>query len=321
MENGDTAAQTRRTTSWKERRMGVRCTWWVPFAFAEWFCERLSDRLDRWAFLDVLERVGHLAILVAVVFYIVEAPERRKGNQYYAWQIINSLKGSRTDGGRKYAIQDLLRDGVSLAGIDLTDAILPNVDFKNADLRQGRFWRAELLDADFQRAVLSGSRFNESLLNRANFSEAHLENVEFTEACLDNADFSHSDLGGAQFYLTKLRNTVFADANLSREILERADLTGAAFVDANLCAAKLVHADVADVDFSRANLRRVAMSNCVHWADIKSIRLANIKGIVEPPAGFLEWARDHGAVEIEDDLEWQRLINQDAQRGGAKSKH
>jgi len=321
MRNEDRGAQTRQTTTWQQRKRSVRYRWAVPFVFTEWFCEHLSDRLKKWAFLDVLERIGHLAVLVAVVFYIVEAPERRKVNQYYAWQIINSLTGSHTDGGRRYAIHDLLRDGVSLAGINLTDAILPDMDFRNADLRRGRFWRAELLDADFRRAVLSDSDFGWSLLNRANFSEAHLENVEFTEACLDNADFSHSDLGGAQFYLTKLRNTVFADANLSREILERADLTGAAFVDANLCAAKLVHADVADVDFSRANLRRVAMSNCVHWADIKSIRLANIKGIVEPPAGFLEWARDHGAVEIEDDLEWQRLINQDAQRGGAKSKH
>jgi uncharacterized protein YjbI with pentapeptide repeats len=318
MENGDTAAQTRRTTSWKERRMGVRCTWWVPFAFAEWFCERLSDRLDRWAFLDVLERVGHLAILVAVVFYIVEAPERRKGNQYYAWQIINSLKGSRTDGGRKYAIQDLLRDGVSLAGIDLTDAILPNVDFKNADLRQGRFWRAELLDADFQRAVLSGSRFNESLLNRANFSEARLKNVEFGEACLEDANFSHADLEEANFYNAKLRNAAFTDSNLSGAKLERADLTGAAFVDANLCAARLGQADVAGVDFSRANLRRVRLTACVHWKDIKNVRLANIIGMPEPPPGFLEWAREHGAVEIEDDLEWKRLIDQERRKGGGR---
>jgi uncharacterized protein YjbI with pentapeptide repeats len=298
MKNRDTGAQTRHITSWKERSVVVRCRWAVPFAFVEWFCEHLSDRLNKWAFLDVLERIGHLAVLVAVVFYIMEAPERRKVKQYYAWQIINSLKDSRTDGGRKYAIHDLIQDGVSLAGIELMYAILPHVDFKNADLRQGRFEGAELLDADFQRAVLSGSKFDESLLSRANFSEACMKNVEFGSARLENANFSHADLEKANFQGAKLKNAVFADSNLSGARLDRVDLTG--------------------VDFSRANLRRVELGGCVHWKDIKSIRLANITGVTEPEKGFLEWAREHGAVEIEDDLKWKHLIDQEGRNGAVR---
>ena len=84
MKNRDTGAQMRHITSWKERRMGVRRTWVVPFVFAEWSCERLSAWLAGLAFLDVLERIGHLTVLVAVVLYIVEAPERHKVKQYYA---------------------------------------------------------------------------------------------------------------------------------------------------------------------------------------------------------------------------------------------
>jgi hypothetical protein len=291
MRNEDRGAQTRQTIRWQARRATVRYRWAVPFVFTEWACEHLSDRLKKWAFLDVLERIGHLAVLVAVVFYIVEVPERRKVKQYYAWQIINSLKGSRTDGGRKYAIQDLLRDGVSLAGIELIYAILPNMDFRNGDLRQGRFEGAELLDANFQHAVLSGSRFGQSLLNRANFSDACLKNVEFTEARLDNADFSHADLEKASFYRARLTNAAFVDSNLSEATLALADFTG--------------------VDFSKADLRRVVLEKCEHWKDIKNIRLANIMDVRQPPAGFLEWAREHGAVEIEDNLEWKRLIDQE----------
>ena len=289
--------------------MGVRCTWLVPFVFAEWLCECLSDWLARWAFLDVLERISHLAIVVAVMFYIMEAPERQKVKQYYAWQIINSLKGSRTDGGRSYAIRDLLQDRVSLAGIELIDAILPHMDFKDAYLYQGRFERSELLDADFQRAVLSGSRFNNSLLNRANFSEAQLKDVTFVEACLERANFSDADLKKAYFYRAQITNAVFVNSNLSGATLERADLTGAVFATANLGAATLESADLKDVDFSGADLRRAVLRNCVRWEEIKSIRLANIMDVREPPPGFLEWAREHGAVQIEDDLEWKRLLD------------
>jgi uncharacterized protein YjbI with pentapeptide repeats len=270
----------RHATSWRKRRMRVHCTWWVPFAWLGWFCERLRGWLDEWAFLDILERLGHLAILVAVVLYVVERPERRKVKQYYAWQIINSSEERRPDGGRSYAIQDLLGDGVSLAGINLIDAILPhNMDFRNADLRRGRFLGAELLGADFRRAVLSDSEFQGALLSRADFSEAHLKKTE---------------LGGA-------------------------DLAGATFVDANLCAARLIGARIKAVDFSRADLRRADMTGLVDWRDIRSIRLANVFGVREPPSGFLEWARAHGAVEIEDDLQWRQRIAQEGRSGAAKS--
>jgi hypothetical protein len=34
------------------------------------------------------------------------------------------------------------------------------------------------------------------------------------------------------------------------------------------------------------------------------LELANLYRVINPPVGFLEWAVDRGAVEIESDEEW-----------------
>lgn len=68
--------------SWRERRKKIKYRWAVPFVYLEWNCERLSDLLKRWAFLEVLEHLGRLTIIVAVVFYFMESESRRKAKHY-----------------------------------------------------------------------------------------------------------------------------------------------------------------------------------------------------------------------------------------------
>ncbi len=80
--------------------------WAVPFMRIEWVCEWLSYWLHRWAFLDVLNQLGKLTLLIGLVLFIREAlnaderrAEQRKQKHYQAWQVINGAIGQSGSGG------------------------------------------------------------------------------------------------------------------------------------------------------------------------------------------------------------------------------
>jgi hypothetical protein len=62
--------------SWRERRQSIKYKLLILVIFPEWLCERISYFLGQWAFLDILARLGHLAIIVAVISYIVGGESR-----------------------------------------------------------------------------------------------------------------------------------------------------------------------------------------------------------------------------------------------------
>ncbi len=67
-----------------------------PFVAAEQGLERWVNWLGSLALFQLLEYAGRLTVLVAVIFYFIEAPERRKQAHYQAWQLINSAQGQMT---------------------------------------------------------------------------------------------------------------------------------------------------------------------------------------------------------------------------------
>lgn len=114
---------------------------------------------------------------------------------YQAWQVINSAQGKGGSGGRIEALGDLLRNGVSLAGIRLDDAWLEGVQLPAAVLVRGSCLRTNL--------------------TRANLSGANLEGADLRSAELVGANLSGANLRGANL----------SDARLSGTILDGADLT------------------------------------------------------------------------------------------------
>lgn len=126
----------------------------------------------------------------------VAAEQRaRIDSNYQAWQVINSAQGKGGSGGRIEALADLLRNGVSLAGIKLDDAWLEGVALPGANL----------VNSSMQRAFLS----------RANLVGANLERAD-----LRGADLVAADLRGAN-----LKGAILTDARLSAATLDLADLT------------------------------------------------------------------------------------------------
>jgi Pentapeptide repeats (8 copies) len=101
----------------------------------------------------------------------------RKAANYQAWQVVNTAQGKGGSGGRVDALQDLVRNGVSLAGVQLDDAwleglVLPGADMRLATLRHANLRGADLRNANLEQADLTGAD-----LTGANLGQAGLTNL------------------------------------------------------------------------------------------------------------------------------------------------
>jgi uncharacterized protein YjbI with pentapeptide repeats len=133
-----------------------------------------------------------------------------------------------------------------------------------------------------------------------------LENADLRRGNFHSADMKGADLAGARF-----EQSVLAFANL-----RQANLTGASLLETNLSdcdlnGACLKNADFHDARFDRADLRGADLSNIVNWRGNASFRLADVHNAQNAPAGFIDWAKAHGAVDIESDDDWNAAITRD----------
>jgi hypothetical protein len=141
-----------------------------------------------------------------------------------------------------------------------------------------------LVGVDVSGAFLQSIHLQGAHLVRSNFSGADLRDSDFTFA-----DFSDADLRSANIRQGNLHNTRF-----QQTILDDADLWGADLSDADLSGTTIVNAD----------LRFANLAN-VRWRDLRTLKNANIYGVKNAPDGFIPWALQHGAVQIESDSQWQ----------------
>ena len=137
-----------------------------------------------------------------------------------------------------------------------------------------------LVGVDVSGAFLQSIHLQGARLVRSNFSGTDLRDSDFA-----SADFSDADLHYANFRQSNLHNAHFQHAHLDKADLWGADLSGA----------DLSGAEIDSVDLRFANLADV------HWHDLGALKNANIYGVKNAPDGFIPWALQHGAVQIESD--------------------
>jgi hypothetical protein len=113
-------------------------------------------------------------------------------SSYQAWQVINSAQGKGGSGGRVEALEALLRNGESLAGITLDDAWLEGVT-----LPRGILTRASLRHVNLTRADLSGANLEGADLSDANLVAANLRGAQLRGANVRGARLSAVTLDGA----------------------------------------------------------------------------------------------------------------------------
>src|SRR5215831_2737687 len=159
-----------RPDPWPRQRGQAKHGWLIPFFALEWGWRWLAYLLSGWAFLEVLEYFGTLSLLVAAVSYFGESKDRMKQKHYQAWQVINTAQGKGGSGGRIDALEELLRDGVSLIGVDLSNAFLAGIDLRGAELTRSSFHSADVRDSDFRQADLTDADLGWANLRNSNLS-------------------------------------------------------------------------------------------------------------------------------------------------------
>ncbi len=171
----------------------------------------LICQLRESVFMQTVETFG---FLVAIILFILDAPDRQKQANYESWQAIDGAAGVETSYARIAAMQDLNQRRVSLRGVDAIKADLAGIQLENAILRGANFEGStlkranlrgsilevsRLLESDFEYAILQGANLQRADLRGASFRNADLRNVDFRGANINGTDFTGANCYGARF--------------------------------------------------------------------------------------------------------------------------
>lgn len=199
-----------RPRPWHQFRTHIPYRWLAPLFFLDWLTQWAVYAMSHVSLLELLEYCGSFSILIAVIFYFLDGPERIKLKHYQAWQVINTAQGKGGSGGRTDALHELNEDHVPLVGVDVSDAFLQKVDLKNADLR-----RSDFRSADLKGAELVGASLEQAELGSANLREINLTKANLTNARVVDADLTDAELSGALLHGLTLDRTDLRGANLA----------------------------------------------------------------------------------------------------------
>ncbi|MEG4200560.1 pentapeptide repeat-containing protein [Microcoleus sp. Pol12A5] len=198
---------------------------------------------------EVLESVDSLSLVVALILFIKEAPDRRKQFHYQAWSTVDAAHNVKVSYARILALQDLNEDGVSLRGLDAPGAELVDINLPHANLS-----KANLMESDLSNANLSYANLDNANISHVKLSGANLSHAKVSFACLTQANLSSANLSNANLICADLRY-----ANLSGADLRYASLSGANLKSAYLSGANLKGAKVSISDLSGALLEGAVM--------------------------------------------------------------
>jgi hemoglobin-like flavoprotein len=189
---------------------------------------------DNSVFAEVLGGADAIILIVALVFFIKEAPARRKQFHYLAWGSIDAAQGVKVSSSRFLALQDLNEDGVSLRGLDAAGAVLAEINLQGANLSA-----ANLSYADLSYANLSSANLDNANLSQAQLSGANLSHANLSFAGLSQVNLSSANLRSAKLVCADLSQANLSGANLSYASLSGANLEATYLNGANLKDAKV----------------------------------------------------------------------------------
>jgi simple sugar transport system substrate-binding protein len=260
---------------------------WLLEDYTEWVVEWLRSL----SLFTLLEYVGRMAILLAIVSFFIELPERRKEREYEAWSTVGEARGRRYSHARIDALERLNTGCVSLEGLDAAGSQLAGLRLDRCFGRPGggllgaRFPRlfgragADLTGANLERADLTRARLPEAELSHARLSRARLAGAALGAATLAGADLRGADLFRADLRGASLRAADLSGANLCEADLRGADLTqarlpGARLTGADLRGAVLAYAGLGEANLARADLRGAELFHArLHGALLRKARL------------------------------------------------
>ena len=136
-------------------------------------------------------------------------------------------------------------------------------------------------------------------------SGAFLQAIRLNNAHLRRSDFSAADVRNSSFESADLQDANLHSANFRQSNFQEASLEGAQMDDGDFSGANFSRADLSGVVLDNADLRLTSLKDS-NWNQIRSIKGANMYGLHDPPAGFVDWATKHGAVQMQSDEQWEQ---------------
>lgn len=238
-------------------------------SWAKWIADSGTAHL-----IDQISKIGLVAMMAVIVVYIRECGQRRRAAEdqkraryYQAWQTINSAAGKGGDGGRRMALEDLNQAGISLARVNLSDAVFFGLRLTNA----------ELVEATFDSAVLTGAVITNANLHKVYFARSKFYDCDFREST-----FSEAQMGAIEAYNCNFAGCFFASAYIEGRFL------GCDFTGANLRGARLSGGRFEAVNFAHANLEGI------DWGRNLFDHACNLYGVTNAPPEFIHWAKTNG---------------------------
>ena len=224
-------------------------TWLVAIVAAVTFTSVIVIVDENSVLAKALSAADTVSLVLALVLFIKEAPDRRKQFHYQAWSTIDAAHNVKVSYARILALQDLNEDGVSLRGLDAPGSELVAIALPNANLS-----KANLCECDLSNAILSYANLDNADLSQSKLSGADLSNAKMGFTDLSKANLSSANLMGANLICANL-----SGANLSGANFKNANLSGANLKDAYLTGANLKNANVSDSELSVAFIEGAIM--------------------------------------------------------------
>jgi Pentapeptide repeats (8 copies) len=139
-------------------------------------------------------------------------------------------------------------------------------------------------------------------------SGAFLQRLDLDDAHLMRCNFSGADMRESRFERAEMQNSDLTSTNFRGANLSGANLRGSTLRDADFSDAILVNTDLTGVDLSRADLRHADLRG-VRCSFLAAANLANVYGVQHASADLLQRLTAGGAVALESDDAWERLVN------------
>ncbi|MEM1369260.1 MAG: pentapeptide repeat-containing protein [Cyanobacteria bacterium P01_H01_bin.15] len=233
----------------------------VDFYERSWFekgLETIVSDLQRMALFDLLNVLGSLGVIIAVITYFGTEKQRREAEISIAWQTITNAAGQGGNGGRIRSLQ-FLNASPGANWRRRFPWICPERMVGLSEKFPICFWPRESLarldlSLDEENKGDEYATENRILFTGAFLADIQLPNSDLIRANLSGADLSEANLSGANLFLANLSGASLFLANLSGASLFEADLTDVYLTRTNLSGAELAHADLTGADLFRANL-------------------------------------------------------------------
>lgn len=233
--------------------------------------------------------IGEVTLLVAMISYVTESPDRQEKTINDARDIIKNRRDQVYSEARRNALELLNSHCAVIKGIQAPQASLPKIELNKCykfQLNQQsftqwppQFYRYKGIDmsygnlagADLEGANLKGANLKGVNLAGANLEGANLEGANLEGANLEGANLGRSNLKAANLEGTNLNKIAMTRSNLEGAKLQNTRITNARLLWTNLLGANLAFSNLEGSNFSRAKLNNADLYN----ANLKGVNLSN----------------------------------------------